>query len=274
MSEAAAAPSFWNAAEQALADRFLREGYLIEPVEDRDALDRIRQLLADRAAAALNLKQPDDHGHFLDRIGEVVDVARLNEFRLRVIGDLNAAAWARPAYFSIARRKIETIAGNELAMQRRLNLSIQLPGDDSSLLPVHADVWSGDSPFEIVLWTPLVNCYGTKAMYILPPEPAKRLERELHAFKGKSSEDIYRAFEKDVIFLEVPYGHCLLFNQNLPHGNRVNDETETRWSINCRFKGVFTPYADKKIGEFFEPITLRPASRIGLAYELPGGFDG
>ena len=43
--------------------------------------------------------------------------------------------------------------------------------------------------------------------------------------------------------------------------------------MNCRFKGVFTPYADKRIGEFFEPITLRPASRVGLTYALPEGFE-
>jgi len=61
----------------------------------------------------------------------------------------------------------------------------------------------------------------------------------------------------------------LVFNQTLPHGNRVNTENQTRWSMNCRFKSVFTPYADKKIGEFFEPITLRPVSKLGLDYELP-----
>ena len=55
----------------------------------------------------------------------------------------------------------------------------------------------------------------------------------------------------------------------LPHGNRVNFEKETRWSLNCRFKGVFTPYGDKKIGEFFEPITLRPVSKQGMNYKLP-----
>ena len=43
------------------------------------------------------------------------------------------------------------ILGNELAMQIRINLSIQLPKDDSSLLPIHSDVWSGDSPFESVV---------------------------------------------------------------------------------------------------------------------------
>ena len=57
-------------------------------------------------------------------------------------------------------------------MQQRVNLSIQMPGDTSSLLPVHADTWSGDSPYEVVAWLPLVHCYGTKAMYLLPPRHA------------------------------------------------------------------------------------------------------
>jgi len=39
--------------------------------------------------------------------------------------------------------------------------------------------------------------------------------------------------------------------------------------MNCRFKGVFTPYGDKKIGEFFEPITLKAASQKGMSYRLP-----
>ena len=52
-----------------------------------------------------------------------------------------------------------------------------------------------------------------------------------------------------------------------------NAERTARWSMNVRFKGLFTPYADKQLGDFFTPITLRPASRIGLRYQLPSGFD-
>ena len=56
------------------------------------------------------------------------------------------------------------------------------------------------------------------------------------------------------------------------HGNRINREPETRWSMNCRFKSLFSPYADKRLGEFFEPITIRPATRVGMNHALPGGF--
>ena len=51
-------------------------------------------------------------------------------------------------------------------------------------------------------------------------------------------------------------------------------ETTARWSMNIRFKGLFTPYSDKKLGDFFDPVTLRAASRIGIDYRLPTGFDG
>ena len=61
----------------------------------------------------------------------------------------------------------------------------------------------------------------------------------------------------------------MIFNQSLPHGNIVNKETQTRWSLNCRFKSVFSPYRDKKIGEFFEPITLKPVSELAIDYNLP-----
>ena len=43
-----------------------------------------------------------------------------------------------------------------------------MPNDDSSLLPVHSDTWAGDSPFEIVVWLPLVDCKESQSMFILP----------------------------------------------------------------------------------------------------------
>ena len=172
-------------------------------------------------------------------------------------------------YFRVARPYLEILVGNELAMQLRINLSIQFPQDESSLLPVHADTWSGDSPFEVVVWLPLVDCYGTKTMYLLPPQGAADLSQEFVGRAGKSSEQLFQSIKEDVRWLDVRFGEVLVFDQALPHGNRVNEESETRWSLNCRFKGVFTPYGDKKIGEFFEPITLRAASKTGMAYQLP-----
>jgi sporadic carbohydrate cluster 2OG-Fe(II) oxygenase len=260
---------FFTEAEQRLSNEYLRQGYVIRPVADPDALDRMRSHFARSICEVLGTPADAEPEALLNQIHQKVPVAELNSFRLKIIRGINAIEGFREMYFRVARPYLETLVGNELAMQLRVNLSIQFPEDDSSLLSVHADTWSGDSPFEVVVWLPLVDCYGTKAMYLLPPQKSAELGKRFSEQAGASSETLYEAIKDDVQWLEVRYGEVLVFDQALPHGNRVNVEAETRWSTNCRFKGVFTPYGDKKIGEFFEPITLRAASRIGMAYRLP-----
>ena len=152
-------------------------------------------------------------------------------------------------------------------MQRNINLSIQLPNDDSSLLPIHCDTWSGDSPYEVVLWVPLVDCYDTKSMFFVDKEWDAKIQPNLKDYA--TSEDLWNAVKDHAQFMKVDYGECLIFTQNIMHGNRVNETNETRWSMNCRFKSALTPYADKKLGEFFEPITIRAVTRLGAEYVYP-----
>lgn len=260
---------FLTESEQQISAEYQHQGYIIRPVADLPALVWIREQFIRLVQDALGLVADDEPNVLLNTIHERVSSANLNSFRLKIIRGINSLDNFRLMYFRVARPYLETLVGNELSMQLRVNLSIQFPGDDSSLLPVHADTWSGDSPFEVVVWLPLVDCYGTKAMYLLPPEPAAELNREFGQRAGASSEELYQAIAHQVKWLKVKYGEVLIFNQALPHGNRVNEELETRWSMNCRFKGVFTPYGDKKIGEFFEPITLRAVSQAGMSYDLP-----
>ena len=260
---------FFSSEEISVTENFLDSGYIIIDVDDTNVLERIRNKLAVLAADRLG-QEVSNEQEFLNRFHEFIDPHDLNETRVHLIQKINEGRWLKEQYFNVARSALERLVGNELAMQRQVNLSIQMPGDASSLLPVHADVWSGDSPFEVVVWLPLVDCFGTKSMFLLPPEQTKNLHDNFSKFSDKSSEYLFNAIHDDLIWLEIPYGKVLLFNQNLPHGNRINEETETRWSMNCRFKSVFSPYGDKKIGEFFVPITLRAASRIGMSYRLPG----
>ena len=95
----------------------------------------------------------------------------------------------------MGREYIDLFCGNELAVQKKINLSIQLPDDNSSLLPIHTDVWSGNSPFELVLWIPLVSVKNTKSMFILSPEQNKFYYNNLKKFK--TSEKIIHMQKKN-----------------------------------------------------------------------------
>ena len=57
--------------------------------------------------------------------------------------------------------------------------------------------------------------------------------------------------------------------QSILHGNKVNNEKSTRWSFNCRFKSIFSPYDEKTIGETFLPITLKAVSLNAINYKDP-----
>ncbi len=243
--------------------------------ENVDALNSIRQHTAAAAAAALGVPLPEDLSGFLNTIHQHVDAKDLNGLRMSIIESLLQDPSFRLNYFNCARAALESLAGNELAMQRNIALSIQLPGDTGSLLPLHSDAWGSEcSPFEIVLWIPLVDCQETKSMFILPPKENTKWVARIEEFKAQGVEALYKKIEPDLTWLDIKYGEVLVFTPSVMHGNRVNETDETRWSFNIRFKGLFTPYSGKRLGEYFMPISLRPASRIGLEFEMPDEFNG
>lgn len=251
------------------ANEFLKKGFVIKNVNDLSNLNFIRGLVLNRLKKIIKNKNFKIRKSSLDDFHKYINVHELNDIRLDLISHLNSSEKFKETYFQIAKQLLFNIVGNELAMQNKINLSIQLPKDDSSLLPVHSDIWSGDSPYEVVVWMPLVDCYKTKTMYLLPPNKYRKIHANFKKYSEKDSETFFKKIKKDLIWINIKYGQIMLFNQALPHGNVVNNETETRWSFNCRFKSLYSPYGDKKIGEFFQPITIRPASQIGMSYSLP-----
>jgi len=261
--------NFLDNSEKLISDEFIKNGYVIKDASNIITLNILQDLLVEHSVKILDKNVNSSNIDWLNNIHTMIEVDQLNDFRLQLIQSINKGKKIRENYYNIAKPFLDIIVGNELAMQIRVNLSIQLPNDSSSLLPVHADTWSGDSPFEAVVWIPLVDCFKTKTMFILPPKETLELHENFKKKSGMNSQTLFKHIEKDLIWLDVNYGQILIFNQSLPHGNIINIENETRWSMNCRFKGIFTPYSDKKLGEFFEPITLKPMSKLGMNYSLP-----
>lgn len=235
-----------------LSEEFLANGIVKIEVEDKKALELVRNILI-------------LEGNDGNKTHEFTKPEELNNFRLGRISELNSYPFTKSSYYSLAKSALHELVGNELVMQRNINLSIQLPGDDSSILPIHADSLQGDSNFEVVLWVPLVDCHGTKSMFFCEKKVSDEAKARLDDFK--TVDDLYKHLEPNLKFMDVQYGEALIFHQGIFHGNVVNETNETRWSLNCRFKSLFSPYSDKKLGEFFDPIELRPVTKMGLVYE-------
>jgi sporadic carbohydrate cluster 2OG-Fe(II) oxygenase len=260
---------FFEAKEAEAVESFEKNGYLIFPLENPLGLAALRKKLFQAGKAFKDVTAPGAEDAFFDKTREFVPIDKLNAFRMSLISSLARDEEVRPLVYSLARPHLQWIVGNELAMQRACNLSIQLPEDTSSLLPIHGDTWQGNSPFEVVFWLPLVNVYQTKSMYILPKEQTQHVVNNFKKYYKLSSEELYQEFKSSCVWMDIPLGHGLIFSHALLHGNRVNAEKDARWSMNTRFKPLLSPYSSKELGESFLPITLRPATRFGHEMRNP-----
>lgn len=260
--------NFFSKEETIFFKDYFYKGFCIFNVRNMDSLNflknNIKKLILKEDK---NLKKEKNDP--FNNLHKFIKKKNINNFRLKIFKNLNNIKNIRFHYFKVSSPFIEMISGNELVMQKNLNLSIQMPKDDESILDIHADTWSGDSAYETVAWIPLVDCRDTKSMFILPANKYENFLKITEGKKIKNSKKLFNLLKKDFEWIKIKFGQVLLFNQTLPHGNVLNKTDETRFSMNCRFKSIFSPYGDKKIGEFFEPITLRPASKIGMKYKLP-----
>ena len=252
-----------------IINKFLEQGYVKVPALDINALKEIKNIIVNKSKLNLKNNTLKKDNFYLENFHKIVNSNSLNDYRVKIIKDINNHKKLRDYYYKISRKYLEILVGNELAIQKNINLSIQLPYDKSSILPIHADTWSGNSPYEIVVWVPLVNCVKTQSMFILDKKYYSSVQSNLKRGIYKNSNKFYNSVKKNLKWINIKYGELLIFDQTLPHGNIENIEKKTRWSLNCRFKSILSPYGTKKLGEYFTPINIKPITKIGLSYRNP-----
>ena len=157
--------------DQKIFNEYIKNGYLIFDIKDLNKLNLLKKKTVNFIKKNLKLKYQKNYSddQFLNNSHKIIEIKNLNNLRLKLINYLNSDKNFKFNYYNFSKHYLEKIVGNEIAMQQKINLSIQFPNDGSSLLPFHSDTWAGDSPFETVVWLPLVDCEKTKSMYIVPP---------------------------------------------------------------------------------------------------------
>jgi sporadic carbohydrate cluster 2OG-Fe(II) oxygenase len=253
--------------EITLSDDFLRNGFIVRDAESPKILDDIRNDVTQIATKWLKQNQLDNNAFGLSISHDFVANERLNDLRLTIFTELNKIDDIRQRYFWLARQSLTTLVGNELAMQNKVNLSIQQPNDESSVLPIHSDIWTGDSPFQVVLWVPLTDASKSNSMFLLPPNESCEARQRVAEGEFKSMDQIETEYHSQMVTMVVPYGKVLIFDSNCLHGNVLNETKLARWSMNCRFTGLLTPFTnpERRLGTYYLPITTRAATKMGLS---------
>jgi len=259
--------SFLTPEEIRLSDDFLQNGFVVCDAELPKTLESIRRDVTQISINWLKQNQLENNSFDLAISHDFVANERLNDLRMTIFTEINKIVDIRQRYFWLARQSLTTLVGNELSMQNKVNLSIQQPNDESSVLPIHSDIWTGDSPFQVVLWVPLTDASKSNSMFLLPPNESREARQRVTEGEFKSMDQIDSEYHSQMVTMVVPYGKVLIFDSNCLHGNVLNETKSVRWSINCRFTGLLTPFKnpERRLGTYYLPITTRAATKMGLS---------
>ena len=237
---------------------FLEKGYIIFKIEEKDNLEIIKNTVRD----SINVEN-------LSLAHERIKNNEINPRRIDAFKNLNKINNWENVYYSLSSKYLEDLLGPDIAIQSKLNLSIQMPQDKSSILDLHTDSLSGQSVFEVVSWIPLTDSYDSNSMFIFSPEISKEILNDMPNFHKSGMKELFEKYRKEAEFINVKYGEGLIFSPTLFHGNVLNETNKTRISINCRFKNIFSHEAklgERRLGSFYRILKISEVTKLGLSY--------
>ena len=57
---------------------------------------------------------------------------------------------------------------------------------------MHSDAYAGESPFQVVVWTPLVDVSNTKSMFFTKPSISKKINKEILTKNKHTIKQLYK----------------------------------------------------------------------------------
>ena len=168
----------------------------------------------------------------------------------------------------LAYKHIAMTIGPDYLIQCKTNVSIQMPGDETSVLDMHSDCKSGDSPWQMNLWIPLTNAYESNSMYVITMEDSLSYFKKLRLCSQEDINMPHILEELKILqsnfcrtFIKAEKTDILLFNPGVLHGNELNTTDQTRVSLNIRIKSIFTPNvkpknSDRGIGPYYQKANI------------------
>ncbi len=185
----------------------------------------------------------------------------LNQKKVNVIQKISSDNSLVDLIFESFAKEIEEMLGKDLLVQKTINLVIQAPKDLNPTIP-HRDA-PPNSYFELVLWIPLVDCKDTKSMYTIDMSSTKNALDELE--KNPDDWDSFiNKFKDKKNYPNVKFGQALFFLPYIYHGSDTNNTNETRFSLNIRFKALFSPSGKKFPLHFFRLFKVSELTKLAL----------
>ena len=228
-----------------------------------ERLEKLRKYIYSIISQEFELKEKDPEKGFNNFHKAIKNLpeTELNSKKVDVIKKISNDHELVELIYNSFSNSIESMLGKDLLVQKTINLVIQTPKNPNPTIP-HRDA-PPNSYFELVIWIPLVDCNKTKSMYTIDMHSTKIALDELE----KNPEDwkaFLENFKDKKSYPAVKFGQALFFLPYIYHGSDTNETNETRFSLNIRFKGLFSPSGKKFPLHFFRLFKISELTKLAL----------
>ena len=243
-----------------------KKGFIVQDCDKVEPLKEIQLCLSELIQKHFEFKNNDPliSLNQVHKLSPHLKEVEINDKRMKLIHDFNNLIDCGKLIFSAFQKTITNLLGPDILVQKNSNVVIQMPNDPNPS-ELHRDA-PGNSPYEIVMWVPMVDCFKTKAMYLLNHQLTSKLYDKL------LRDNDWESFEKEAMskseIVPVKFGQALIFSTTVLHGSYINKENETRISLNTRYKNIFSPSGLKNQLQFFKKLKTSDLLEIGSELQL------
>lgn len=213
------------------------KGYAIVPVENLNLFKKLR----DNFVSKINI--PNNSKNNIDELRKLLanmDKAQINSSMIEILKFTELSEMMVNSFPKL----IKNLCGQDLFIQRRATVIMNVPGKGQAKQWPHYELMSGISPFTYIIWAPLHDTEEMSgAFYIERDKSLKIMKKEENS--GLVNGPIALNMMKDQKPISLKFGEGIIFNPFILHGNVPFDSKFARIATTVRFQSSKKPLLQK-----------------------------
>ena len=213
------------------------KGYAIVKIENLENLIQLRK----KFIKNLNINSNEDED--IDIVRENIakmDKSEINKAMINLLKFNNLSEIILNSFPKLVKQ----LCGEELLIQRRATVIMNVPGNGQAKQWPHYELMSGISPFTYVIWIPMHDLEENSGVYFV------ELEKSLELIKKEEAQGLVNGptvlnMMSDQKPEPLKFGEAIIFNPFVIHGNTPFNSKHARIACNVRFQSCNKPLLQK-----------------------------
>ena len=217
-------------------DDLKNNGYAVIDIENINILNELRSTLIDKLNISKKIENIEDARKEIAKMSK----SEVNMSMIALLKQSNLSEMMIEAFPSV----IKKLCSDELFIQRRATVVMNLPGDGQAKQWPHYELMSGISPFTYVIWAPLHDLEKNSGVYYLNLKQSLEImkkEEEAGLVNGPTVLNLMHEGSP----LPLKYGQAVVFNPFVLHGNIKFSSKLARIACTVRFQSCSKPLLQK-----------------------------